>query len=143
MDALGKNLVVVLIAGFVLTACLSIPVYAGQQETEQKSGNLEKESSDKIKERQGSAVESQSPADESAGESMMTEENQDQNTRPAGEEEAEIIVPAPKDVKEATAIFVFLGWMWLAIFVLIYFLRLKVRETDRIHRLKFFEKDSG
>lgn len=46
------------------------------------------------------------------------------------------IIPSPKDIKERTAIYVFLGWMWLAIFVLIYILRLKVKEADRLDKLK-------
>lgn len=50
----------------------------------------------------------------------------------------EAIVPAPKDIKETIAIYVFLGWMWLSIFVLIYILRQKIKEVDRIHNLKFF-----
>jgi hypothetical protein len=50
----------------------------------------------------------------------------------------ELIVPAPKDIKEAIAIYVFLGWMWLSIFVLVYILRQKIKELDRIYKLKFF-----
>jgi len=61
-----------------------------------------------------------------------------QKTRP-GENAAEnMIVPAPKNIKEAIAIYVFLGWMWLSIFVLVYILRQKIKELDRIHKLKFF-----
>jgi len=49
----------------------------------------------------------------------------------------EKIVPSPQNIKEKTAIYVFLAWIWISIFVLIYFLRLKIREADRLHRLKF------
>lgn len=84
---------------------------------------------------------SQAPEKEAAEESITAEEAPVQKNQPAGEEQVETIVPAPKDVKEATAIYVFLGWMWLSIFVLIYFLRHKVKETDRIHQLKFFSKE--
>ena len=59
----------------------------------------------------------------------------------AEEEIPEVIVPAPKNQKEAVGIYVFLVWVWLSIFVLIYVLRLKVKESDRIHQLKFFSKD--
>jgi hypothetical protein len=51
---------------------------------------------------------------------------------------SEEIKPAPKDIKEAIGIYVFLGWIWISIFVLIYILRQKIKEADRIYRLKFF-----
>jgi hypothetical protein len=54
------------------------------------------------------------------------------------EEESEKIVASPQNIKEETGIFVFIGWMWLSIFVLVFFLRLKIREADRLFRLKFF-----
>jgi len=54
------------------------------------------------------------------------------------EEGQDVIEPAPKDIKEAVGIYVFLGWFWLSIFVLIYILRQKIKEVDRIYRLKFF-----
>lgn len=54
------------------------------------------------------------------------------------EEEFEKIVASPQNIKEETGIFVFVGWMWLSIFVLVFFLRLKIREADRLFRLKFF-----
>jgi len=57
------------------------------------------------------------------------------------EEAQEEIKPAPKDIKEAIGIYVFLGWIWISIFVLIFILRQKIKETDRIYRLKFFSSD--
>lgn len=54
------------------------------------------------------------------------------------EKKAEKIVASPRNIKEATGIYVFIGWMWLAILVLIYFLRLKIREVDRLYHLKYF-----
>ncbi len=56
-----------------------------------------------------------------------------------GEEES--IVPAPKDIIEATAIYIFLGWIWLSILILIFFLRLKIKEVDRLHDLGYFSED--
>jgi len=50
----------------------------------------------------------------------------------------EEIHAGPKDIKEEVGIFVFLGWLWLSIFVMIYLLRQKVRETDRLHSYKYF-----
>ena len=55
----------------------------------------------------------------------------------------DVIKPAPKDIKEAIGIYVFLGWMWLSIFVLIYILSQKIKEVDRIDRLKFFSSDKN
>jgi len=54
------------------------------------------------------------------------------------EAEVEKIIPSPKNIKEGTAIYVFAGWMWLSIFVLIYILRLKIKEVDRLYKIKFF-----
>jgi hypothetical protein len=51
----------------------------------------------------------------------------------------EKVIPAPKDIKERTGILVFMGWLWAAIFVLIYILRLKVKEADRLYRAKYFD----
>lgn len=59
------------------------------------------------------------------------------------EEAQEEIKPAPKDIKEAVGIYVFLGWTWVSIFVLIYILTQKIKEVDRIHRLKFFSSDKN
>jgi succinate dehydrogenase / fumarate reductase iron-sulfur subunit len=53
-------------------------------------------------------------------------------------EEKEKIVPSPKDIKESTGIYVFVGWIWLAVFVLVFFLRLKIKEVDRLYRLGYF-----
>jgi hypothetical protein len=50
----------------------------------------------------------------------------------------EKIVPGAKNIKESTGIYIFLGWMWLSILVLVYFLKLKVKEADRLHHLKYY-----
>lgn len=57
------------------------------------------------------------------------------------EEESGKIIASPQNIKEETGIFVFVGWMWLSIFVLVFFLRLKIREADRLFRLKYFSGD--
>ena len=62
-------------------------------------------------------------------------------TQTAPEETQEEIKPAPKDIQEAVGIYLFLGWIWISIFVLIFILRQKIKETDRIYRLKFFSSD--
>jgi hypothetical protein len=57
------------------------------------------------------------------------------------EESQEKIIPGPQNIKESTGIYVFVAWMWLAIFVLIYILILKIREVDRLFEIRFiFEK---
>ncbi len=56
-------------------------------------------------------------------------------------EEAEKIIGSPQNIKEKTAIFVFVVWMWLSVIVLVSFLRLKIKEADRLYRLKFFSDD--
>jgi hypothetical protein len=47
------------------------------------------------------------------------------------------IVSGPKDIKESTGIYVFVSWMWLAIVVLIYFLKLKIKEVDRLFEIRY------
>jgi len=51
------------------------------------------------------------------------------------------VVPAPQGIRESTAIYVFLGWMWLSIGVLVYLLRLKIREIDRLYYSKYYSPD--
>jgi len=63
---------------------------------------------------------------------------QEQTKTPQLEKSPEKIVPSPQNIKQATAIYVFVAWMWLAIIILIYFLRLKIKEVDRLHRLGYF-----
>lgn len=55
-------------------------------------------------------------------------------------EEEEEILPGPTNIKEGTAILVFVGWMWLSIIVLIFILRAKIKEVDRLHHIKFFNE---
>jgi di/tricarboxylate transporter len=52
-------------------------------------------------------------------------------------DDQEKIIPSPQNIKESTGIFVFVAWMWIAIFVLIYILRLKIREVDRLLKIRF------
>jgi hypothetical protein len=59
----------------------------------------------------------------------------------AQEPEVEPVHPGPKDITERIAIYVFLGWLWLSILVLIYALRLKIRESDRLHDFAYFDTD--
>lgn len=54
--------------------------------------------------------------------------------------EPEKIIPSPKNIKESTAIYIFVGWVWLSIIVLIFILRAKIKEVDRLHRIKFFNE---
>jgi hypothetical protein len=58
-------------------------------------------------------------------------------------EQEKTIIPSPKDIKEKTAIYVFVGWMWLSIIVLIFILKAKIREVDRLHRIKFFSNQDS
>jgi cytochrome b6 len=51
------------------------------------------------------------------------------------------IVPAPQNIRESTAIYVFLGWMWVSIGVLIYLLRLKIKEIDRLYFSRYYFPD--
>jgi len=70
---------------------------------------------------------------------QVVEEIQTDTTK--AKQESERIIASPQNIKEETGIFVFVGWMWLSIFVLVFFLRLKIREADRLFRLKFFSDE--
>lgn len=50
-----------------------------------------------------------------------------------------VIHPGPQNIVEKIGIYVFLAWIWISIVVLTYFLRLKVKEADRLHELKFYD----
>lgn len=124
-------------AVFLLTVFIPDFIYAQkqesvkQEESEQESPRVEKKVGEEIKPNEQEIADkgqSAGPKAEKAGPTSV-------------EEVAEVIVPAPKNQKEAMGIYVFLAWIWLSIFVLIYILRLKVKEVDRIHQLKFFSKD--
>jgi hypothetical protein len=60
---------------------------------------------------------------------------------PQAKAQPEKIVAAPLNIKESSRIYVFVGWMWAAIAGLIYFLRLKIKETDRLYFSRFFSPD--
>lgn len=53
-------------------------------------------------------------------------------SKPAVEAPAKEVHPAFLTPREKSGAYVFLGWTWLSIGVLLYFLRLKVREADRV-----------
>ena len=53
----------------------------------------------------------------------------------------EKIAAAPQNIRESSHIYVFVGWMWASIAVLIYFLRLKIKEADRLYAIKYFSPD--
>jgi cytochrome b6 len=55
--------------------------------------------------------------------------------------EADKIVAAPQNIKESTAIYVFLVGIWLSVAVLTYLLRLKVNETDRLLEVGYFSSE--
>lgn len=47
--------------------------------------------------------------------------------------------PGQKNIKDKIALYVFLAWVWIAIFVSIYFLRLKIIEVDRLFGYGYFQ----
>ena len=48
------------------------------------------------------------------------------------------VVPGPRSPKEQVGVYVFIAWLWVAIIVLIFILRAKVREADRLFRAGYF-----
>ncbi len=66
---------------------------------------------------------------------------QKEKTEMAQEEEnQEKIIAGPQNIKESTGIYVFVAWLWLAIFVLIYILVLKIKEVDRLLEIRFISE---
>ena len=63
-----------------------------------------------------------------------------EKTETTQEEVSEKIVPGPQGIKESTGIYVFITWVWLAILVLVYFLRLKIKEIDRLLEIRFLSE---
>ncbi len=57
---------------------------------------------------------------------------------PKDKDKPEIIAGAPQGIRQKIGIWVFVAWMWISIFMIIYFLRLKMKEADRLYRLQFF-----
>ncbi len=68
---------------------------------------------------------------------LRTAEQQEE-PKVQAETQPEKIVGGPQNIKERTAVYVFLGWLWVSIGVLVYILRLKIKEIDRLHAIKFF-----
>ena len=66
---------------------------------------------------------------------QVTQEEQEEIIQAKHDQEK--IIPSPQNIKESTSIYVFVAWMWIAIFVLIYILRLKIKEVDRLLKLRF------
>ena len=52
--------------------------------------------------------------------------------------EIQTISPGPRNAKEKVALFVFLVWLWIAIGVSIYLIRLKIIEADRLYEFHFY-----
>ena len=70
------------------------------------------------------------PAQQDAEQAVMSD--------PQEKEMPEKIVGAPQNIKQKTGIWVFVVWIWISVFVIIYFLRLKIKEVDRLYQLKYF-----
>jgi hypothetical protein len=53
----------------------------------------------------------------------------------------EKIVASPRNIREKIGIYVFLVWMWLVVGIAIYTVRLKIKEADRLHAMRFFSDE--
>jgi hypothetical protein len=61
-------------------------------------------------------------------------------TKPAEETEVQ---PAPLSPRDEVSLYVFLVCLWLAIAFLLYFLRLRIREADRVFKTGLYGKTDG
>lgn len=50
------------------------------------------------------------------------------------------IHPSPQNIREAVDIYVFLAWIWGMILFLIFILRHKIKEMDRLHEIRYFSQ---
>ena len=73
--------------------------------------------------------------------SKLQDQMQEGPAVPAAEGE-ENTVPGPKTAQEKTAVYIFLVWVWGAVLVLIFIIRGKIKESDRLYHLKYFEQSS-
>jgi hypothetical protein len=55
----------------------------------------------------------------------------------------EPIVPAFSGIREETAVYVFYAWLWFSIVIMLYFLRLWVKEADRVYMAKYYEPEES
>jgi hypothetical protein len=60
--------------------------------------------------------------------------------KPAQETEVQ---PAPLSPRDQTSLYVFLACLWFAIAFLLYFLRLRIREADRVFKTGLYGKADG
>ena len=72
------------------------------------------------------------------GETSSLSMNDSQLQQDQAKKSQEKIEASPKDIKEKITVYVFIGWMWLTIFALIYILKQKIKEEDRIFSYKDF-----
>jgi len=70
---------------------------------------------------------------------QVTQEEQEEKVQVKADQDK--IIPSPQNIKESTGIYVFVAWMWIAILVLIYILSLKIREVDRLLKLRFLSTE--
>ncbi|OHB78548.1 MAG: hypothetical protein A2W31_07580 [Planctomycetes bacterium RBG_16_64_10] len=47
---------------------------------------------------------------------------------------------SPTDVRAKTELYLFLGWMWILIFIVLYVLRQKAKQADDLVRYRFFDE---
>jgi len=83
----------------------------------------------------------QQPLSEEKDKSVQTPAQQPPAKAAEVQVQPDKIVPGPKNIKERTAIYVFVGWLWAAIVVLIYITRLEIKEADRLLELKFYRNE--
>lgn len=53
---------------------------------------------------------------------------------------AQGVVPGPGKLKERMGVYVFMAWLWASLIVLIFILRAKVREADRLFEAGYFKE---
>ena len=60
---------------------------------------------------------------------------------PAPSKAGQEIIPGTRNPKERIGVYVFMAWLWISIIVLVYILRAKVKEADRLFDAGYFKDE--
>ena len=60
---------------------------------------------------------------------------------PAPAKAGQEVVPGTRNPKERMGVYVFMAWLWISIIVLVYILRAKVKEADRLFDARYFKDE--
>ena len=60
---------------------------------------------------------------------------------PAPAKAGQEVVPGPRNPKERMGLYIFMAWLWVSIIFLVFVLRAKVKEADRLFEAQYFKDE--